>query len=282
VLNDAARTGLSFGITSGLITTMGLIVGLHSGTHSRLAVIGGILTIAVADAFSDALGIHVAQESQNHHSTNAIWTSTFATLFAKFFSALTFMVPILLLPMQTAIVASVLWGLLLLGGISFYVAKERGVSPWPVVGEHVLIALVLVGITHYLGEWIAGSFGFIESDTDANRFGYGSGPGWAAGLSLFAGSTSVLPTHQPVSVARRLPPLLPQLASGLRQPLREAIQAERSNRGGPIMFGAILITGVATILLMLLAIHRIWRLSSGRSDQPGGDSSPGRLEDQAD
>jgi hypothetical protein len=232
MLNDAAKTGLSFGITSGLITTLGLIVGLHSGTHSKLAVIGGILTIAVADAFSDALGIHVAQESQNHHSTNAIWASTFATLLAKFVSALTFTAPILLLPMRTAIVVSVLWGLLLLGAVSFYVAKQRGVPPWPVVGEHVLIALVVVGIAHYLGQWIAGAFGVIESDTEANRFGYGLGPGGAAGLVLIAASISVSPTHQAVSARRRPPSLVPDLASGLRYPLGEPTRAERSNRGG--------------------------------------------------
>ena len=39
--------------------TLGLMVGLHAGTHSMPAVLGGILTIAVADAMSDALGIHV-------------------------------------------------------------------------------------------------------------------------------------------------------------------------------------------------------------------------------
>ena len=44
------KTGLSFGLTSGVITTLGLMVGLHSGTHSRTVVIDGILTIAIADA----------------------------------------------------------------------------------------------------------------------------------------------------------------------------------------------------------------------------------------
>ncbi len=60
--------GISFGLTSGIITTLGMIVGLHAGTHSRLAVIGGVLTIAIADAFSDALGIHISEESQNKHT----------------------------------------------------------------------------------------------------------------------------------------------------------------------------------------------------------------------
>ena len=63
-MKRAVTTGVSFGLTSGTITTLGLIVGLHAGTHSRLAVIGGILTIAVADALSDALGMHIAEESR--------------------------------------------------------------------------------------------------------------------------------------------------------------------------------------------------------------------------
>jgi len=49
------RSGISFGLTSGVITTLGLMVGLQSGTQSRLAVVGGVLTIAIADALSDAL-----------------------------------------------------------------------------------------------------------------------------------------------------------------------------------------------------------------------------------
>ena len=62
------EVGLSFGITSGIITTLGLMVGLHSGTHSKVTVIGGILTIAIADSFSDALGIHISEESEGIHT----------------------------------------------------------------------------------------------------------------------------------------------------------------------------------------------------------------------
>ena len=46
--NDGARTGLFFGATSGVITTIGLIVGLNSGTKSITAVLGGILVIALS------------------------------------------------------------------------------------------------------------------------------------------------------------------------------------------------------------------------------------------
>ena len=106
-MKTSFKTGLSFGLTSGVITTLGLMVGLHSGTHSRTVVIGGIVTIAVADALSDALGIHVSEESKNSGPTRQIWEATVATFVAKFVIAMTFVVPVLTCPLDQAIVISV-------------------------------------------------------------------------------------------------------------------------------------------------------------------------------
>ena len=158
MLKESIKTGISFGLTSGIITTLGLIVGLHSGTHSRAVVIGGILTIAVADAFSDALGIHVAQESQYRHSTREIWEATLATLITKFGFALTFVVPFLVLAMAYAIVASIVWGLLLLIGFNYALARGQAASPWRIMLEHVVIALVVISIAHLVGDWIGATF----------------------------------------------------------------------------------------------------------------------------
>ena len=55
------KVGLSFGLTSAIITTLSLIVVLIPGTESKIVVIGGILTIVIADAFSDALGINLSE-----------------------------------------------------------------------------------------------------------------------------------------------------------------------------------------------------------------------------
>lgn len=146
-------TGLSFGLTSATITTLGLMVGLHSGTQSRLAVIGGILIIAIADAFSDALGIHVSQEAKGY-GLKDIWESTLATFMAKFVFAMTFVIPVLLLPFELAMIVSVVWGMILLGVFSFIIAKQQNVSPRSVVLEHLVIALLVVIITHFLGDGI--------------------------------------------------------------------------------------------------------------------------------
>jgi VIT1/CCC1 family predicted Fe2+/Mn2+ transporter len=155
-MNAAWRTGLSFGTTSGVITTLGLMVGLHAGTHSRAAVLGGILTIAVADALSDAMGIHLAEESKNSGPARTIWEATLATFGAKFVIAGTFVVPVLVRPLDQAVVISIIWGLLLLTVLSFFVARAQAIPPWKVIGEHVFIALCVVAITHAVGDWLQG------------------------------------------------------------------------------------------------------------------------------
>lgn len=153
------RTGLSFGVTSGVITTLGLMVGLHGATGSRLAVVGGILTIAIADSLSDALGIHVAKESEPGTTVAQVWSATLATLATKLLVSSTFLLPVLLLPLDAAITASVGWGLLLLALLSGSMARDQRRPAWPVIGEHLAIALLVVVATHLVGDWIGGLFG---------------------------------------------------------------------------------------------------------------------------
>lgn len=153
-MRPSFRTGISFGVTSGIITTLGLMVGLHSGTHSQVAVLGGIATIAIADAFSDALGMHISQESRDHRAVRTIWESTLATFAAKFLFALTFAVPVLLLPLDLAMAVSVLWGMFAISLLSFLIAKGQHGNAWQSVSEHLLIALIVVLTTHYVGDWI--------------------------------------------------------------------------------------------------------------------------------
>ena len=154
-MKDSLRTGISFGLTSAVITTLGLMVGLQSGTGSKLVVIGGVLTIAIADAFSDALGIHVSEESENVHTTKQIWAATIATFLSKLVFALTFIVPVLLLPLSAAVVVSVAWGLSILAILSYFMARAQGERPWKIIGEHVLIAGVVIAVTHWVGHWVS-------------------------------------------------------------------------------------------------------------------------------
>ena len=157
-LGHSIQVGLSFGLTSGVITTLGLVVGLAAGTSSRLAVLGGIVTIAVADSLSDALGIHVSEESEAIHTHREIWASTFATFGSKLLMALSFAVPVLLLSLGTAVMVSIAWGIAALATLSFHLARLQDVRALPVVTEHLAVAGAVVAISHFVGRWIATLF----------------------------------------------------------------------------------------------------------------------------
>ncbi len=159
-MQHSLKVGLSFGLTSGVITTLGLMVGLEAGTSSRLAVIGGVLTIAIADAASDAMGIHVSEESENKHTAKEIWTSTLATFFSKAIFASLFIVPILLLDSLTsAMLINIALGAVIITIASFLLAKEQGKKPIGIITEHLLLMAVVITATHFLGIWIANTFG---------------------------------------------------------------------------------------------------------------------------
>ncbi len=149
------KKGLSFGSTSGIITTLGLIVGLNSNTHSHLVLIGGILVIAIADAMSDALGIHISQEAENKNTKVEVWESTIATFLSKFLFSLTFLIPVLLLPLFTAIIVCIAWGVSLIIVLSYFLAKQQRINPLGVIFEHLIISAIVIVITHYVGEWTA-------------------------------------------------------------------------------------------------------------------------------
>lgn len=158
-MKDSIKTGFSFGLTSGIITTLGLMVGLHSGTHSELAVLGGILTIAVADAFSDALGVHISEESKNNNTPRQVWEATISTMLTKFIFAMTFAVPVILLELRTAMIVSVVWGLAGLSVLSYWISRGQEEKPWRVVIEHLVIAGAVILATHFIGDMISNTLG---------------------------------------------------------------------------------------------------------------------------
>jgi vacuolar iron transporter family protein len=152
--NKGARTGVFFGATSGVITTIGLIVGLYSGTRSLVAVLGGILVIAVADAMSDALGMHLAQEADPESTHEHIWMATLSTFLTKLFVAASFALPLLWLPLSIAVFVSVAWGLVVIAALSAWLARVQKAAMLPIVGEHVAIAIAVVTISHFIGVWV--------------------------------------------------------------------------------------------------------------------------------
>lgn len=157
---EGITKGFSFGLTSSIITTLGLMVGLTSGSHSELVVIGGILTMATADAFSDSLGIHVSEEAELNIPVAQVWRATISTFITKFIITSLFVVPILLFTLNTAVIVNIILGLFLLSVFSYYLGYlQPGISPWKVVAEHLLIAVVVIIATYSVGKGVKEFFG---------------------------------------------------------------------------------------------------------------------------
>lgn len=156
--NKGIRTGLFFGATSGVITTLGLIAGLNAGTHSMAAVLGGIFVISVADSMSDALGIHLAEEADANATPDHIWAATVSTFLNKFVFALSFAIPLLLLPLEQAVIASVVWGMLVITVLSYFIARTQKASPVAIIAEHLGIAVLVVVLSHLIGLWVGRTF----------------------------------------------------------------------------------------------------------------------------
>lgn len=146
--------GLSFGLTSGIITTLGLIVGLNSSTGEIKVIISGILIIAIADAMSDAFGIHMAEESAKS-SDKKIWEATISTFLSKLVFASTFIVPFLIVPFEYAITTCIIWGLSLITIFSYFIAHQNKDNPVHVIGEHVLITIIVIVSTNYIGQFFS-------------------------------------------------------------------------------------------------------------------------------
>lgn len=148
------KVGFSFGLTSGVITTLGIIVGLNSGTHSKAAVIGGILTLAIADSFSDALGIHFSEESEVKHNPKEIWQATFSTFLAKFFFTSIFVVPFIFFDLATAVITSLILGFSILTAMCYKMAKDEDKKFLELAGSHLSLVFVVIFLVNYLGNLI--------------------------------------------------------------------------------------------------------------------------------
>ena len=144
-------SGVFFGTGSGVITTLGLIVGLFAGTESLAAVMGGILVIAISDSMSDAFGMHLAEEARPDSTTRSVWMTTLATFLTKFVMASTFVLPLLILPLEQAVIACLIWGVIVLTAISIFIARQQGESVLPVVTEHLGFATLVMVLS-----WLAG------------------------------------------------------------------------------------------------------------------------------
>ena len=76
----------------------------------------------------------------------------------KLVVALSFALPLLWLSLDIAVIVCVAWGLMVITALSAYLARAQKVDPLPVITEHVVIAIVVVTASYFIGIWVRSAF----------------------------------------------------------------------------------------------------------------------------
>ncbi|PIU40804.1 MAG: hypothetical protein COS99_08785 [Candidatus Omnitrophica bacterium CG07_land_8_20_14_0_80_42_15] len=122
-----------------------------------MSIISSILVVALADNIADSFGIHIYQESECVDNKE-VWFSTLSNFFTRIFVSLTFIILVAVLPINLAVPCSICWGLALLAMMSYTIAKDRKVKPYSIIFEHIVIAIFVITLSHFIGRYIIGRF----------------------------------------------------------------------------------------------------------------------------
>jgi VIT1/CCC1 family predicted Fe2+/Mn2+ transporter len=143
----------SFGSTSGIVTSVGLIVGFGAATLSRPALVSGLLIVALADNVTDSLSIHVYQESEQFEGRSA-FRATLTNFVSRVVVAASFVALVIGVPAAFLPAASMAWGSVLLGSLTWALARARHVSPMGEILKHLVVAVVVVLLSRTIGQLI--------------------------------------------------------------------------------------------------------------------------------
>jgi len=146
-----------FGSTAAIITNISLIVGLGSAGTGKGPILGGLLTIALADNISDSLGIHLYQETEGlGQKLSAL--STVLNFTARLVVSLSFIAIVLVFSAAQAIPVAIVWGLLLLIAVSYLINRSNNRNSFWEITKHLLVAGVVIVVSHYVGSLIGRHF----------------------------------------------------------------------------------------------------------------------------
>jgi VIT1/CCC1 family predicted Fe2+/Mn2+ transporter len=143
-----------FGSTSAIITNLALIVGLNNSVNAKLNIIAGILVIAIADNISDTLAIHMYQEAEGL-TKKEVWLSSCTNFLMRFLVSMVFIVLVVLLQLNVAIICSIIIGLFIIAIISYDLAKHKNMNPSKTIMNHLLVALIVILASNFLSNWIS-------------------------------------------------------------------------------------------------------------------------------
>lgn len=116
--------------------------------------------MAIADGLSDSMSLHIIseeieiEEGKAKHTPQEIWLTMFFTFLSISGFTLSFLIPILIFPLKTAIIFAIFWGIFLLFILNFWIVKIKKEKPTKLIFEHILLALFVILISYWVGNKI--------------------------------------------------------------------------------------------------------------------------------
>lgn len=132
--------GQMFGLISGSITTIGVMVGLWQSHNDYLIIMAAIFSVALSDSFSDGLGMYFSQRTYLDRA-ESIKIGIQTTIY-KIVITLSYILPFLVFNTDTAIKINIIYGSFIISYASY------------IIGERIFINLFLslfVILISYLG-----------------------------------------------------------------------------------------------------------------------------------
>jgi len=144
---------ISFGGTAAIVTSMALITGLNAVGTGKATLITALLIAALADNITDSLSIHIYQESQRLDEREA-FIGTLSNFTTRLLGSLSFVIIVVVFPPHVVVPGSIIWGMLLLGVLSYLLARDRNVGVLSEVIKHLVVAAAVIiiskGIAYFL------------------------------------------------------------------------------------------------------------------------------------
>jgi VIT1/CCC1 family predicted Fe2+/Mn2+ transporter len=149
---------LTFGSTSAVVTSIGLVVGFASTRTSRATLIAGLLIVGIADNLTDSLSVHLYQEAEGLESQEA-FVSTVTNFVARLAITATFIALVATLEGGWLIAIVTIWGLALLGILTVALAHQRHVPVFREIVRHFAIAIAVIALSRAIGVFVNANFG---------------------------------------------------------------------------------------------------------------------------
>lgn len=153
--------GTAFGIMDGMITILGVVIGISEATNTiRLVVVSGLVA-GVANAFGNSIGFYASElaERGEHMRENApvapsaeVYMSTVNSFVASLLTMLVPVLPFVFLSSVQAMAAAVLVAMVVLFALGSYVGHLSGLNRFRLGLRYVMLGLMGSGLSFLVGD----------------------------------------------------------------------------------------------------------------------------------